>query len=237
MKIKRSETFGDKVLRFCASLRFTGKVPAPFAVINPFVEHEETMRVAALFYKKFYGDHRPRRFIAGINPSRHGAGITGVPFTDTKRLFSACGIAINGFYSHEPSSVFLYRMIENYGGVEKFYGDYFINSPFPLAIIRKNEKGNWVNANYYDDPRLTKSLQPYMLQTLQQYADMGVRTETAWVLGKKNANFLRPMFSQLNLFQRVIELEHPRYIQQYKSKEAEFYIDKYIVELKNGIAD
>lgn len=41
-------------------------------------------------------------------------------------------------YSYEPSAVFIYNMIEQYGGAEKFYGDFYINLPFPLAIIRKS---------------------------------------------------------------------------------------------------
>ncbi|HBT85091.1 MAG TPA: DUF4918 domain-containing protein, partial [Porphyromonadaceae bacterium] len=50
--------------------------------------------------------------------------------------------------------VFIYDMIEAYGGTEQFYSEFYINSPFPLAIIRETKSGNWLNANYYDDPQL-----------------------------------------------------------------------------------
>ncbi len=49
------------------------------------------MQVMQKFYYKYYNDSNKRKFIIGINPSRHGAGVTGVPFTDTKRLDNVCG--------------------------------------------------------------------------------------------------------------------------------------------------
>jgi adenosylmethionine-8-amino-7-oxononanoate aminotransferase len=36
------------------------------------------------FYQKYYTDNKFRKFIIGINPSRHGAGVTGASITDTK---------------------------------------------------------------------------------------------------------------------------------------------------------
>ncbi|MCB0511677.1 MAG: DUF4918 family protein, partial [Bacteroidetes bacterium] len=36
---------------------------------------------------------------------------------------------------------------------------------------------------------------------------------------------------EAKLFEQFSVLEHPRYIQQYKSKEKQLYIDKYIIEL------
>lgn len=88
------------------------------------------------FYDKFYSDNRRRKFIIGFNPSLHGVGLTGVPFTYTKRLESVCGIAMKSARSDEVSSVFMYDMIEAYGGAKKFYSRFYINSPTPLAIIR-----------------------------------------------------------------------------------------------------
>jgi hypothetical protein len=37
------------------------------------------------------------------------------------------------------------------------------------------------------------------------------------------------------LFDKMTVLEHPRYIQQYKSKEKQLYIDKYMLALKKKI--
>lgn len=227
---KNLETIANKIIEFNKHIVFNQLLPQGFAVMNPFVENPETMQVMAQFYKKFYDDHFPRHFIIGINPSRHGAGLTGVPFTDTKRLESACGIRMQSAYSHEVSSVFIYDMIDQYGGAKKFYSKFYINSPFPLAIIR-NKNGKWINANYYDDAELFKAVKSFMIQTLRQHIAIGLETKIAFVLGKKNAVFLKSINRTEKLFGRLEVLEHPRFIQQYRSKYKDLYIAKYFETL------
>ncbi|MCO5233635.1 MAG: SMUG2 DNA glycosylase family protein [Chitinophagales bacterium] len=222
------DTFGNRVIEFNQSLCFKGQLPKDFSVLNPYLDNIETMEVMKSFYNKFYNDKQTRKFIIGINPSRHGAGVTGVPFTDTKRLESECGIKMNSAYTHEVSSVFLYDMIQQYGGVELFYKNFYINSPFPLAIVRK-VKGNWLNANYYDDKELFQILKEYMIAALKSHISMGIDTSKVYVLGKKNAEFINKLNQEFKLFEQMVVLEHPRYIQQYKSKEKQLYIDKYIL--------
>ena len=95
------KTFGDKVIEFNSNLHYPDKLPTGFQVINPFKENPETLEVSNQFYNKFYNDFNKRKFIVGINPSRHGAGVTGVPFTDTKRLESVCGIRMTSARTHE----------------------------------------------------------------------------------------------------------------------------------------
>lgn len=224
-------TIADKIIAFNEQLHFTGALPPGFGVMNPFKENPETMVVMAQFYHKFYNDNKKRKFLIGINPSRHGAGLTGVPFTDTKRLDKVCGIKMESAYSHEPSSSFLYEVIQAYGGAKKFYSDIYINSPFPLAIIRRADNGNWLNANYYDDRKLFEAVKPFMVQSLKQHIKIGLNTEKAFVLGKKNLDFLQKINGEEKLFGELICVEHPRYIQQYKSKDKAAYIDKYLLTL------
>ncbi len=226
-----NNSFADRVIAFNRQLAYAGELPQGFKVLNPYLELPETMQVMQQFYKKYYADSGPRKFIIGINPSRHGAGITGVPFTDTKRLEQVCGITMQSAYSHEPSSVFLYEVIAAFGGPEVFYKQFYINSPFPLAIVRYNSKKQWVNANYYDDKALFESVKDFMVQSLKQHIKMGLDTDEVYVLGKKNATFLEQINKKEHLFGRMQVLEHPRFIQQYKSKEKQYYIDKYILKL------
>ncbi|MCK9452097.1 MAG: SMUG2 DNA glycosylase family protein [Bacteroidales bacterium] len=226
-----SKNFGEKVIDFNGQLHYTGKLPEGFQVINPFMDNPETMEVMQRFYHKFYADSNQRKFIIGINPSRHGAGVTGVPFTDTKRLESVCGIKMQSAYTHEVSSVFLYDMIAEYGGAKEFYKQFYINSPFPLAIVRQTKDGKWLNANYYDERGLFEMVKEYMISTLKININMGLDTSEAIVLGKKNANFLHKINKEAKLFGSLKVLEHPRYIQQYKSKEKQLFIDKYILTL------
>ncbi len=225
-------TFADKVIEFNRNLQYSGKLPNDFQVLNPYLDNPETMVVMEKFYHKYYNDSNSRKFLIGINPSRHGAGVTGVPFTDTKRLENVCGIKMESAYTHEISSVFIYDMIAAYGGADEFYKDIYINSPFPLAIVRKS-KGNWINANYYNDKELFNDVKDFMIDSLKKHISLNLDTSEVFILGKKNADFISKLNQETHLFEKMTVLEHPRYIQQYKSKEKDLYIDKYILALKN----
>ena len=227
-----TKTFAEEVVEFNRNLKYSGILPEDFQVLNPYLDNPETMIVMEKFYQKYYNDSNKRKFLIGINPSRHGAGVTGVPFTDTKRLESVCGIKMKSAYTHEVSSVFMYDMIEQYGAAEEFYKDVYINSPFPLAIVRKS-KGSWINANYYDDKELFRDVKEFMIDSLRKHISLNLDTSEVFVLGKKNADFISKLNREANLFDKMTVLEHPRYIQQYKSKDKQLYIDKYILALKN----
>lgn len=224
-------TFADKIIAFNKELNFGGSLPDGFKVINPFIDNRETMVVMSEFYKKFYNDDLERKFIVGINPGRYGAAVTGVPFTDTKRLESACGITMKSEQTHEVSSVFVYEMINDFGGVRKFYQQFYINSLFPLAIVRQNKEGKWVNANYYDDNELFKMTEDFIIECVRKQIAFDLNTKEVFLLGKKNADFFNKINKRAHLFNSITILEHPRYVQQYKSKEKQLYIDKYILKL------
>ena len=228
-----AETLAGKIIDFNRSLIYTGKMPIGFQTINPYQDNPETMEVMKQFYHKYYNDSKQRKFMIGINPSRHGAGVTGVPFTDTKRLESVCGITMKSAYTHEVSSVFMYEMIAQYGGAKNFYQDIFINSPFPLAIIRETKEGKWINANYYDDADLFEMTKDFMIGVLQEFISWGLDTSEVFVLGVKNARFINKLNKKAKLFNTITVLEHPRYIQQYKYWEKQLYIDKYISTLSS----
>lgn len=226
-----NKTFADRVVQFNENLKYLGNLPDDFQVINPYLDNPETIIVMQKFYYKYYNDSNQRKFLIGINPSRHGAGVTGVPFTDTKRLENVCGIKMESAHTHEISSVFIYDMIAEYSGAEEFYRDIYINSPFPLAIVRKS-KGSWINANYYDDKELFNDVKDFMIYSLKKHISLNLDTSEVFILGKKNAEFISKLNQEANLFEKMTVLEHPRYIQQYKSKEKDLYIDKYILALK-----
>lgn len=226
------QTFAEKIIEFNKNIKYTGVLPPDFSVINPFEHHPETVKVMQQFYERFYNDTRPRKFIIGINPSRHGAAITGIPFTDTKRLEEFSGIEMESARTHEVSSVFYYDMIEAYGGVDLFYQDFYINSPLPLALVRQKKDGKILNANYYDTSELFNSLSGFMIEFLSKQFDFGLNRSEVIVLGVKNAGFIKKLNEQGQLFNKMTILEHPRYIQQYKFKERHIYIDKYVKALK-----
>jgi 5'(3')-deoxyribonucleotidase len=76
-----------------------------------------------------------------------------------------------------------------------------------------------------------KRVKPFMIQSLQKHISMGLHTDEVFILGKKNAGFIKKLNIEKKLFGKLTVLEHPRFIQQYKFKERERYIDQFIVAL------
>src|SRR5690606_16946846 len=184
-------TFADKVIAFNRNLYYSGEMPKGFQALNPYVYNPETIEKIKAEYMKIYYDYIRRKFTIGINAILYRSVITGVPITDTKRLEHICGIKMHSAHTHEISSVYLYDMIQEFGGPAVFYKQFYINSPFPLAIIRDKGNGNWVNANYYDDRKLFDMVKDFMIESLQKHFSLGLDNEKVYILGKKNAVFLQ----------------------------------------------
>ena len=220
-------TFADKVITYNNQLHFTGKLPKGISIMNPFKD-KVANSIATCFYKKYYNDNNPRYLILGINPGRFGGGITGVPFTDPKRLIEKCGIEYKGDLKHEPSSVFIYEMIDAFGGVEKFYKKLYIHSMCPLGFTI-NKEGKEVNYNYYDSKELTNAVYNFMIENIRNLIALGVHTDVCFCFGTgKNEQFLRKVNEEHKFFGKIVAVEHPRFIMQYKTKSKQTYIDKYI---------
>lgn len=222
--------FADRVTEFNRHLTYTGgPLPDGIRMMNPFRENIRTMGIVEAFYQKYYNDNLSRHLILGINPGRFGGGLTGIPFTDPKRLVSVCHIPYSGKVSHEPSSVFVYEMIDAYGGPEAFYKDFYINSPCPLGLASIDQKGKETNYNYYDSRELTEAVYPFIIENICKQIELGIQTDTCFCLGTgKNEKFLRKVNEEYQFFHQLIALEHPRFIMQYKSTTRHLYIDKYI---------
>ncbi|GAO44894.1 uracil-DNA glycosylase family protein [Flavihumibacter petaseus] len=229
------ESFGQKVIRFHQQLVYTGKkLPEGIRIMNPFRESLKAPAILEAFAAKFLHTGDQRHILLGINPGRFGGGITGIPFTDPKRLKEVCGIPYDGPMAHEPSSVFIYDMIAAYGGPIDFYNRFYINSPCPLGFVQEKDNGKEVNYNYYDSAALTAAARPFMISSLRNLIALGIFTDTAICLGTgKNVKFLQGLNDEFGFFQKIIALEHPRYIMQYKSREKHYYIDKYLTALQS----
>jgi len=224
-------TWARKIMAYNRSLSFDGKLPKGVGIMNPYAENLAALEASDAFYLKYYSDNQPRKLILGINPGRHGAGATGIPFTDPKRLADTVNIRWNGINSHEPSSVYVYDMIAAYGGPEAFYGRYFISSVSPLGYtLRKN--GKEVNYNYYDSELLFRRVMPFIRSNLEMLGSMGFVRDTMYCLGIRNAKCLEGINAKGNYFGTIIPLEHPRYIMQYRLRRKQEYIDKYLEALR-----
>ena len=222
----------EQIIAFYKNLSLDAAyLPKEVKVMNPYRGKNShiTLRVMEEFYKKFYTDNHPRRMILGINPGRHGAGVTGLMFTDTIRLNEICGIELREFHSRELSSEFFYQVIERYGGVSKFYNDFYIGAISPLGFTITNDNGKEVNYNYYDSKDLQNAVLSFIKSTLKAQLQLNIDTDICYCLGTgKNLKFLMKINNNLNLFKKIIPLDHPRYIMQYKRKQLPGYIDKFI---------
>ena len=223
------KTFADKVIAFNKGIKFTGILPAGISMMNPFKENEIVLPLSSQFYKKYYNDNRSRHLILGINPGRFGGGVTGIPFTDSKRLVEKCQIQYTGKVTHEPSSVFVYEMIAAYGGLAEFYSDFYINSICPLGFTSVGKNGKEINYNYYDSKELLHAVYDFIIESIKKQIGFGIERDICFCFGNgKNEKFLRQVNEENKFFKKIIALEHPRFVMQYKSKSKQFYIDKYI---------
>lgn len=226
-------SFAEKIISFYSELSFEGLLPKGISIMNPFKTVPGVLETASKFCRKYYNDDRIRHIILGINPGRFGAGVTGIPFTDTVRLKEICGLSIPGLKTYETSSVFIYEMIDKYGGPEKFYGDFYISSIIPLGLVYKKPDGREINCNYYDSRELTEAVWDFAVNSIKKQIEFGIEREICFCLGTgKNFRFLTALNSEYRFFEKIESLEHPRFIMQYRSKSKAAYIKKYLEKFK-----
>lgn len=227
-------TFSERINAFNRELDISGRLPKGISVMNPYRDDGQVLHWTDAFYRRFYSDLNPRRLILGINPGRLGAGQTGIPFTDTKRLFTYLGIGAKDNQTHEASSAFIYRVIDAYGGVDSFYRDFLVSSVCPLGFVL-SRNGKQVNYNYYDSLQLQRAVTPFIVQCMEAQLRWPVLRDRVYCLGTgKNLKFLETLNTKHRWFERVVPLEHPRYVMQYKSSRAEEYVVKYLQAFSEG---
>ncbi len=223
-------TFADKAIAFFQSLHFPAPLPPSIQVMNPY-QDKTTFEIVKTFFQKFYADTSPRIFLWGINPGRFGGGVTGIPFTDPFALTTFLGIEHSLSGKRELSSEFVYAVIEQWGGAKKFYGTFYINSLSPLGFTRLGK-----NYNFYDNAQLLALTKPFIVQSISAQLHFGAHRNTAISLGTGK---LYDIFSKLNdehgFFERILPLEHPRFIMQYRRKQRQTFVEKYLATLEEAI--
>ncbi len=222
----------DRLLEHVLSFSLKGvQLPEGVGILDPFSgEHgSEVKRIVTEFHRKFYSDAQPRLLMLGINPGRLGAGSTGLSFTDTKRCVSDLRIAVSGMRTHEPSSDFFYRMIRAAGGAQEFYSRVYVHAICPLGFVKLGAKGSITNLNYYDDADLERAVTPFVEEWLRKVVNCGMRRDAVIIIGTgKNTAFFGRLNERLGMFREVRSLEHPRYVMQYKAKQLDAYIRRYL---------
>ena len=232
-------TLADHLLQHVLSFSLKDvELPRGVGVLDPFngENADEVRRIVTLFHRKYFSDGDQRALMLGINPGRLGAGSTGLSFTDTKRCESDLGIPVHGLHTHEPSSDFFYRMIRACGGAEAFYSKVYVHAICPLGFVEQGPQGKDINLNYYDDKALEKAVTPFVENWLRTLIACGMRTDVVFCIGTgKNAAYFTKLNERLGLFKRIVALEHPRFIMQYKAKQVDAYVAKYIAALGGAV--
>jgi hypothetical protein len=219
-------TWAEQLYEFYKNLQPPGNLPGSIEWLYP-QQDEKVLNIVQQFFQKFYNDTESRTLILGINPGRFGAGVTGVNFTASKQLQENCGIVSDLKWQSELSANFIYEMISQYGGVNSFYRTFFIGSVCPLGFIK-----NGKNINYYDDKELAKTVEPFVIKSLEQLVKLGFKKDRCFCIGgEKNFCYLTKLNNQYNWFENIIPLPHPRFIMQYRRKQLQIYIDQYLMEL------
>jgi hypothetical protein len=215
------------ILHFYRNLRPRMALGDGIGIMNPYKD-AAAWAVVQQFYLKYYSDDRPRALIFGINPGRHGAGVTGIPFTDPIRLADKCGIANNWKKQAELSSEFVYAVIGAFGGPETFYGRYHFTALSPLGFVRDGK-----NLNYYDDKELMKALEPFMLRCIRRQLETMPVESTCFCLGEgENYKYFNRINVEHGFFKEIIPLPHPRWVMQYRRKKVAEYVGSYVDKLK-----
>lgn len=234
----KRKTFSQKIIEFNGRLaKISLRLPKGIKVTNPFNSSQKELVniISKVFYNKFYNDYNERFMILGSSPARRGTAITGIPFEDAANLQKETGIRINEFYINKSFSGFLYDVIEKYGGNKKFYLKFYMNFVCPLGISKINSKGKEVNCNYYDNKELQESLNLFILNSLKEQIKLGINTSICYCIGSgENYQFLSKLNKEHKLFNKIIALEHPRFIMQYNSHRKEEFIQKYLKALNEA---
>ncbi len=216
-------TLAEQILAFYFSLPDTFSPPNGVKIIHPF-RYEETKRVMRLFFERYYNDTNPRTLIFGINPGRHGAGVTGVGFSDPILLEERLGIENSLPKRSELSASFIFEVLEAYGGARTFYGDFLFTTVLPFGLLKDGK-----NYNYYDDKETLAYFEDVILESIRkQMAFTGVRKDIICIGQGKNLKYLQTLNKKYQLFGDIKVVPHPRWVMQYRRKEKEKYIREYL---------
>ena len=220
---KHIDTFSKQILDFYFSLSKNPPLPKGIEAIYPY-NNAETKEVMQIFFNKYYDDTNPRTYLIGINPGRLGSGVTGIGFADAYHLEKYCDIPNDFDKRVEISAAFMFEVMEAYGGVEKFYADFFFTTVMPLGLLKGAK-----NYNYYDDKETQEGLEPYIIQSLLKQMSLSQARPNIICVGTgKNLKYLQAFNDKHKCFESIEVVPHPRWVMQYRRKEKQKYIEVYL---------
>lgn len=216
-------SFAEAFLMWYESLRFPEPLPKGIVLLDPRCDERVRQAVRA-FAKRFYDDRNPRIGVFGINPGRFGAGVTGIIFTDPVALREVCGIPNDLGERRELSGTFVYRTIAAFGGPDAFFARFYLSALSPLGYVRSGK-----NLNFYDDPALEVAARGFIVESLRMQKTFPLRHEVAIILGSgKLRTIAQELNTEYGFFDRLLYVEHPRFVAQYRRRQIDGYVERYV---------
>jgi hypothetical protein len=216
--------WNDWVMPYYEVLRLDWPVPPDIEVLDPYGQ-DDIRHLRLQFYNRYYCDRQPRQLWLGINPGRIGAGRTGIPFSDAVQLDRYCGLEVPGPQTEELSAAFIFEVIQAAGGPESFFQRVFIDSVSPMGYVQAG-----VNCNYYDEIALFDQLRPRLENHLSELLKRPLSGPLV-LLGKgKNLRYFKKLYTG---DREIVALPHPRWVMQYRRKEKERWIERYVSVLSD----
>ena len=233
--MQQKQNFSEMIFQFDQKLSNVKiDLPDPYKIINPYSDRnkKQVLQMVQIFYHKYFNDTNKRRLILGSSPARRGSAITGVPFEDASNLQKETGISIENLHISNAASDFLNEVIDKYGERTKFYHDFYLNFVCPVGICKTSSKGNQVNCNYYENKQVEEIVTPLIISALKTQINFGIDTSVCYCIGSgQNYQELSKINKKWRFFQKIVPLEHPRFITQYHPEDKEKYLHKYLNSL------
>jgi len=223
------KTWAQELFSFYKNLQPPQYLPNNIEWLYP-QQSKEVMQLVKQFLDKYFNDKLQRSLLLGINPGRFGAGVTGVNFTAPKQLKEDCGIEHHLKMQSELSAEFIYKMIHGYGGPDLFYRHFFIGSVCPLGFVKGGK-----NINYYDDKELAQTVEPFIMESINQLLKLNFNREVCYCIGgEKNFKYLSRLNDREHWFNKIVPLPHPRFILQYRRRQTDEFVQLYLDALHSS---
>lgn len=202
----------DRYLDDDVFLRLLGE--HDICVLSDFILNKEGINS---FWQTYYGDPVPRVVICGINPGRHGAGKTGIPFVD----FQSLSQLISGIdrQDGERSAEFFFQVVRQFG-MEAFFHSFYVTNVASVGFIRDGK-----NLNYNELPESAlKVVEHNFLQ------EMEIIQPTHFIsLGEVVQNTVRKLLpASVDCSMRM---PHPAWVTTYRGKELHEWTTRYLTIL------
>ena len=215
--------FGSNLAKFLCAATIDFELPPGFNALVPYSD-AEVRRVVNEFCSRYYAGSQKRLALWGINPGRFGAGITGICFTDPLSLTGQLEIPSTLTGRRELSAEFISMVIDEYGGPTAFYRDVYLGALSPIGFVREGK-----NINFYDDKTLANTIVPFIRYNLQTITSFGLQSKAAILLGSGSLQaYVQKYLSDHFTEMKVLALDHPRFIMQYKRSSVRDYVKRYV---------